>query len=434
MVAMLLALLALPVAHAAPRARFQVAACPCEHCVSDLHNSVADCESLGLDCGCLLDCKCQHCVVAMDNSVADCESLGLDCSCYHAPPGRGGGGKGGACADFDGRTQELNDECCDEVTEDCSSGRPAVCNIGCAHVLLPYFDDCGGALGADGVAAFSDVVAMCHAAEEPSPLVPDGFSTSYVITGVDDYYDGNYSFIEANCEGDRCDAGDPTTCGGAPLYQQQEEGCFGSSDGCDLPVLYRELKDDGRSMWAVVNGPWIGDLCFDDEPAVHSIARRVSNPGQQPGAPDDNAAYGAWQVLVTTEPGQGIDGGHKAFRDEPTVTIVAGQCPGLRSLKGTVSAAQGDQSSTLYSVDFDASPWAVTQTTPAGLYDIGHAEPTDARSVKFTDGQDCGGVPRTTHITFVGGGSVQMLSASEPRTCHYEITVATPLCYLGGSS
>ena len=82
-----------------------------------------------------------------------------------AQKGGGGGGKGGVCADFDDRTAAVNDECCDEKSEDCSSGRPATCNLGCAHVLLPYFDDCAGVLGADGLAPFTDVVALCQAAE-----------------------------------------------------------------------------------------------------------------------------------------------------------------------------------------------------------------------------------------------------------------------------
>ena len=51
------------------------------------------------------------------------------------------------CADLQARTQALNEECCNEPGEDCSSGRPATCNLGCAHVLLPFFDDCSGALG-----------------------------------------------------------------------------------------------------------------------------------------------------------------------------------------------------------------------------------------------------------------------------------------------
>jgi hypothetical protein len=34
-------------------------------------------------------------------------------------------------------TAAINAECCDEPTEDCSSGEPAVCNAGCAAVLVP---------------------------------------------------------------------------------------------------------------------------------------------------------------------------------------------------------------------------------------------------------------------------------------------------------
>eukprot|EP01046_Picozoa_sp_COSAG06_P076874 COSAG06_NODE_24746_length_653_cov_1.481949_1_plen_148_part_10 len=92
--------------------------CPCTKCVSAMGNSVDDCQSLGLDCSCFLDCRCQRCVTAMGNSVADCESLGLDCSCY----GGGAGGGGGACDDLADRAAAVNDECCDEPAEDCSSG------------------------------------------------------------------------------------------------------------------------------------------------------------------------------------------------------------------------------------------------------------------------------------------------------------------------
>ena len=178
-----LLVLAHPAVHAAPRTRLQDA-CGCEHCVSQ-GNTVADCESFGSDCGCYHGCPCATCV-AKGNSVADCVSFGSDCACYNG----NSGASGGACANFDERTLALNDECCDEVTEDCSSGRPAVCNVACAHVLLPYFDDCAGALGADGVAAFSDVVALCHAAEtvrsaatlKLSPLVPSGTHIQHTHT------------------------------------------------------------------------------------------------------------------------------------------------------------------------------------------------------------------------------------------------------------
>ena len=77
---------------------------------------------------------------------------------------------GTACANLDDRTAALNDECCDEPSEDCSSGRPATCNLGCARVLLPFFEDCAGALGRTAAGQFDDVVRLCHAAEPPPPV------------------------------------------------------------------------------------------------------------------------------------------------------------------------------------------------------------------------------------------------------------------------
>ena len=76
-----LALLALPSADAtsasdnasATGRALQQAACPCEHCVDAMGQSVDDCQALGLDCACLLDCKCQHCVVALGQTLADCQ-------------------------------------------------------------------------------------------------------------------------------------------------------------------------------------------------------------------------------------------------------------------------------------------------------------------------------------------------------------------------
>ena len=32
-------------------------------------------------------------------------------------------------------------------TEDCSSGAPSTCNLGCARVLLPFFTECSSELG-----------------------------------------------------------------------------------------------------------------------------------------------------------------------------------------------------------------------------------------------------------------------------------------------
>lgn len=86
-----------------------------------------------------------------------------------------------SCADIAARTATLNGECCDEESEDCSSGRPSTCNIGCARVLLPYFDDCAAALGVDAAAQFADVVALCHATVEASaPMV----AVSYTVGGT----------------------------------------------------------------------------------------------------------------------------------------------------------------------------------------------------------------------------------------------------------
>ena len=70
------------------------------------------------------------------------------------------------CTNLEQRTEAVNGECCDEPTEDCSSGRPATCNLGCARVLLPYFDDCSAALG-KAARQFENVVALCNNAEDP---------------------------------------------------------------------------------------------------------------------------------------------------------------------------------------------------------------------------------------------------------------------------
>jgi hypothetical protein len=49
---------------------------------------------------------------------------------------------GRACGDFNARMTALAAECCDEPSEDCSSGTPATCNAGCAALMLPFRDDC----------------------------------------------------------------------------------------------------------------------------------------------------------------------------------------------------------------------------------------------------------------------------------------------------
>ena len=229
---------------AAPWRALQAAtACPCEVCVGK-HNSVADCESFGLDCSCYAECPCATCVGA-GNQVADCESFGLDCSCY-----TGGGVSGATCDDgheLADKAAEVNKECCDEATEDCSSGRPATCSLGCAHVLLPFFDKCAVVLGPAGVAQFSDVVALCRAVEPPSPPLKDCLHTGCGQYGVCSQgacvcahgYAGAACEIEVACIGvscgqhGSCNAGSCVCESGAYTGTQCEnyDPCFGISCG-----------------------------------------------------------------------------------------------------------------------------------------------------------------------------------------------------------
>eukprot|EP01046_Picozoa_sp_COSAG06_P029885 COSAG06_NODE_2806_length_6257_cov_1.915557_1_plen_105_part_10 len=67
-----------------------------------------------------------------------------------------------ACSDFKARTTAVNTQCCNDKTEDCSSGRPTTCDAACARVLLPYFADCQSSLGMYA-RDFAGVVALCHA-------------------------------------------------------------------------------------------------------------------------------------------------------------------------------------------------------------------------------------------------------------------------------
>ena len=75
------------------------------------------------------------------------------------------------CSDFKARTTAVNTECCNDKTEDCSSGRPTSCDAACARVLLPYFADCQSSLGMYA-RDFAGVVALCHAAEAAGPGPP----------------------------------------------------------------------------------------------------------------------------------------------------------------------------------------------------------------------------------------------------------------------
>lgn len=143
--------------------------CPCDTCVAK-DNSVADCESFGVNCGCFQGRGCETCVRS-GNSVADCEGFGLSCD----DDGGHGYDGGGQCGDIASRSAEMTATCCDEATEDCSGGYPTTCNIDCARVLLPFFLECSEELG-DAFGMMDHVVALCRAAKPaaPSPPAPPG--------------------------------------------------------------------------------------------------------------------------------------------------------------------------------------------------------------------------------------------------------------------
>jgi hypothetical protein len=67
----------------------------------------------------------------------------------------------GVCGNLAARINAINVECCNEPSEDCSSGAPATCNTGCAGVFLPFWADCGAQLPSS--ASFLPVVARCQA-------------------------------------------------------------------------------------------------------------------------------------------------------------------------------------------------------------------------------------------------------------------------------
>jgi hypothetical protein len=175
----------------------------------------------------------------------------------------------GLCPDVQSRVAKVNAECCDEPTEDCSSGNPATCNIGCAQIALPFFNDCAGVLSKENSAAYADFAALCRTAKlatgasAATGSAPAGgaslMAPGYLVSGCADEIAsncGSFHQVKARCtcqgremqkekcHGARCDA-DPTTCGGAPVYMQisEKEKCMNdmvtSERGQCNTVLFR---------------------------------------------------------------------------------------------------------------------------------------------------------------------------------------------------
>ena len=80
-------------------------------------------------------------------------------------------------SDLAARSAAVTAECCDEPTEDCSSGQPATCNLGCAAVLVPYYQDCQGALQGDAeiLAAVQSAVQQCRFGSRGFEQPPYGY-------------------------------------------------------------------------------------------------------------------------------------------------------------------------------------------------------------------------------------------------------------------
>ena len=63
------------------------------------------------------------------------------------------------------RLDQVTEECCNEPEEDCSSGAPATCNVGCAGVVNTFWDECRepfiASVGQETAQVFEDAVHKC---------------------------------------------------------------------------------------------------------------------------------------------------------------------------------------------------------------------------------------------------------------------------------
>jgi hypothetical protein len=145
----------------------------------------------------------------------------------------------------------------------------------------------------DGALVLADLRVVGYTSDLPGFA---GFSGSYNLTGcdaVDIYSDdtcencetcGIYTYVEASCiDGSYCDVGSPTTCGGAPVYQNN------APYGGNGRVLYRHISGDDSKWWVAPSDHLTG--CHA---GTNAYARRDSNPGHQPAPPDDNVTYTGW--------------------------------------------------------------------------------------------------------------------------------------------
>eukprot|EP01043_Picozoa_sp_COSAG02_P008861 COSAG02_NODE_291_length_25510_cov_9.433828_7_plen_280_part_00 len=106
----------------------------------------------------------------------------------------------GPCAEEDlpGRARQVTGACCDDPTEDCSSGQPASCNAGCAAVLVPYLQDCQLVMDKDALRSVQEAAERC-------PVSP------CLIADLEN----RVALVHAECcddPGEDCSSGEPATC------------------------------------------------------------------------------------------------------------------------------------------------------------------------------------------------------------------------------
>ena len=92
--------------------------------------------------------------------------------------------------------------------EECSDGLPTVCSAGCAGILLPFWNNCHGALGKDADDLFEAAVALCEAtsgagvslAEQLNVQCIDGTDAAEYVPTCSEEFHGFLMLL--NIEGD----------------------------------------------------------------------------------------------------------------------------------------------------------------------------------------------------------------------------------------
>jgi hypothetical protein len=194
-------------------------------------------------------------------------SAGLSLACGQQLPCGSG--------DLGTRVGAVNRECCDEPSEDCSSGRPAVCNAGCARVLLPFFADCNAALGKQA-ALFEDVVAQCREAPPQQRQAPLRTIAASWTTGqppVNQLFtvkeDGSSPRQLLTCTGGGCVQPDWSPDGSQIVFAEQ------TPTGLHL----RLIRPDGTGLRELTSSQGHNDMLPSWLNATHIVWAQTSTSG-----------------------------------------------------------------------------------------------------------------------------------------------------------